>query len=182
MARRIQQSTSTRSQAASARSELGPTTLTSTSMRLPPMPPVRARGRRLHMSKRSQQLANPTGRQVGAFTRLRDSSSASPTFATTDDQSNVATRSVTSSTKAQQPDANNTPKPVDYSSLTVTNLKSIIERSRLTSVGQKSRFGSTARRIRRLESSRGAGTWSLRSTSRKSMEGTEVGRLLVLDS
>ncbi|EJK49115.1 hypothetical protein THAOC_32038 [Thalassiosira oceanica] len=100
MGRRIQQSTSTRSQAASARSELGPTTLTSPSMRLPPMPPVRARGRRLHMSTRSQQLANPTGRQEGAFTRLRDSSSASPTFATTDDQSNVATRSVTSRIEA----------------------------------------------------------------------------------
>ncbi|EJK65923.1 hypothetical protein THAOC_13176 [Thalassiosira oceanica] len=69
-------------------------------MRLPPMPPVRARGRRLHMSTRSQQLANPTGRQEGAFTRLRDSSSASPTFATTDDQSNVATRSVTSRIEA----------------------------------------------------------------------------------
>ncbi|EJK55336.1 hypothetical protein THAOC_24939 [Thalassiosira oceanica] len=114
MGRRIQQSTSTRSQAASARSELGPTTLTSPSMRLPPVRQMRARGRRLHMSKRSQQLANPTGRREDAFTRLRDSSSASPTITTTDDQSNIATRSVTSSTKAQQPDANNTPTPVDY--------------------------------------------------------------------
>ena len=125
MGRRIQQSTFARSQAASAsaRSELGSTTLTSPSMRLPP---VRARGRRLHMSKMSQQLANPTGRQGDTFTRSRDSSSASPTIATTDDQSNVATRSVTSSTKAQQPGANNTPTPVDYSSLIVTNLKSIL--------------------------------------------------------
>ncbi|EJK66335.1 hypothetical protein THAOC_12752 [Thalassiosira oceanica] len=134
MGRRIQQSTSTRSQAASARSELGPTTLTSRSMRLPS---VRARGRRLHMSKRSQQLANPTGRQENAFTRLRDSSSASPTIATTDDQSNVATRSVTSSTKAQQPDANNTPTPVDYSSLTVKNLKSILRDRGLQVSGRK---------------------------------------------
>ncbi|EJK57422.1 hypothetical protein THAOC_22535, partial [Thalassiosira oceanica] len=138
MGRRIQQSTSTRSQAASARSELGPTTLTSRSMRLPPVRARgRARGRRLHMSKRSQQLANPTGRQENAFTRLRDSSPASPTIATTDDQSNVATRSVTSSTKAQQPDANNTPKPVDYSSLTDKNLKSIFRDRGLQVSGRK---------------------------------------------
>ncbi|EJK67928.1 hypothetical protein THAOC_10957 [Thalassiosira oceanica] len=139
MGRRIQQSTSTRSQAASARSELGPTTLTSRSMRLLPVRARgRARGRRLHMSKRSQQLANPTGRQENAFTRLCDSSSASsPTIATTDDQSNVATRSVTSSTKAQQPDANNTPTPVDYSSLTVKNLKSILRDRGLQVSGRK---------------------------------------------
>ncbi|EJK72808.1 hypothetical protein THAOC_05620, partial [Thalassiosira oceanica] len=46
-------------------------------------------------------------------------------------------RSVTSSNEAQQPDANNTTTPVDYSSLTVTNLKSILRDRGLKVSGRK---------------------------------------------
>ena len=89
------------------------------------------------MSKLSRPQATLTGRRGDAFARMRDFSSESPTTTTTDEQSNVATQSVASSNRAQQPGANTTPTPIDYSRLIVKELKSILRDRGLQVSGTK---------------------------------------------